>query len=214
MTTPLIEQVRKVGGVSPDKSNATSDWQELGREYRRAGFKGVICANGRGRDAEDIFVDLDPDVRADAEYLAGRETGTGGSHHVLLDALTRELHRLGRNGRGATKQSILDENADLRETIQAMECELDTLGREMWALRARYEPDADGILSLADFSPQSVRKGRESLGLTQEQAARRIGVTWITLSRWETGKTRPASPAHIRALNVLMNEAKTGTAPF
>jgi len=191
MTTPLIEQVRKFGGVSPDKSNAIGDWYELGREYRRAGFKGVIWANGRGRDAEDIFVDLNPDIQAAAEYLAGRETGTGGSHHVLLDALTRELHRIGRNGRSATKQSILDENADLRETIQAMECELDTLGREMWALRARYEPDADGIPSLADFSPQSVRKARESLGLTQVQAALRIGVAPLTLSRWETGKSRP-----------------------
>ena len=114
-----------------------------------------------------------------------------------------------------TKPTALDWSKAIAETPEPVPMEA-----EIWALRARYEPDAEDIPSPADFSPQSVRQARESLGLTQVQAARRIGVTWITLSRWENGKTRPASPAHIRALNVLMNEAKaerkknTGTVPF
>jgi transcriptional regulator with XRE-family HTH domain len=36
-----------------------------------------------------------------------------------------------------------------------------------------------------------VRRLRERLGLTQEQSARLLGVTWTTVSRWERSQARP-----------------------
>ncbi len=37
------------------------------------------------------------------------------------------------------------------------------------------------------LSPQEIRRGRESLGLTQKQLAQNLQVCEATLSRWETG---------------------------
>ncbi|MFQ5914168.1 MAG: hypothetical protein ACE5JS_13395 [Nitrospinota bacterium] len=82
MTTPLIQQVKKCGGISPKRSEPAVEFEELGREYRAFGLHGVIYANGKGRGADDIWADLDPDIQADAEYMAARETGTGGSNHA------------------------------------------------------------------------------------------------------------------------------------
>lgn len=37
------------------------------------------------------------------------------------------------------------------------------------------------------FSAHQVRALRRSLGLTQTQFGKRMGVTWVTVSRWENG---------------------------
>ena len=37
-----------------------------------------------------------------------------------------------------------------------------------------------------------VKDLRTKLGLTQEQFAARIGVTWSTVNRWENGRGRPS----------------------
>lgn len=51
---------------------------------------------------------------------------------------------------------------------------------------------------------QSYRKERESVGLTQEQMARILGVSPATVSRWESGAREPggkSSLAYIKTLN-------------
>jgi len=40
-----------------------------------------------------------------------------------------------------------------------------------------------------------IRGLRRQLGLTQSQLAERLGVTLVTVSRWETGQARPNSLA-------------------
>lgn len=42
----------------------------------------------------------------------------------------------------------------------------------------------------SDFS-DDFRRGRLHLGLTQEQAAQRIGVSKTTVQNWESGRTEP-----------------------
>jgi len=54
---------------------------------------------------------------------------------------------------------------------------LDTSGRT-------FRPTTDNL-------PESVRALRKSLNLTQHQLAERLGVTYVTVSRWETGQVRP-----------------------
>lgn len=43
--------------------------------------------------------------------------------------------------------------------------------------------------------PQRIKEWRERKGLTQEQAATRIGVTLGTFCRWEKGKRSPTGLA-------------------
>ncbi len=48
---------------------------------------------------------------------------------------------------------------------------------------------------------------RTTLGLTQEQFAARIGVTFSTVNRWENGKGTPSPLAMLR-IEELQNELK------
>lgn len=57
--------------------------------------------------------------------------------------------------------------------------------------------DKSGDLAL------QVRCLRHKLGLTQEQFAAKVGVTFPTVNRWENGKTKP-SPLALERLRELM----------
>lgn len=48
---------------------------------------------------------------------------------------------------------------------------------------------------------------RTALKLTQAQFGERVGVSWMTILRWENGKSAPASEAHKRALQEIADEA-------
>lgn len=48
-----------------------------------------------------------------------------------------------------------------------------------------------------------IRRHRAYRGLTQEELASHIGVKFITVSRWETGKTEPTITQMINILEVL-----------
>jgi len=56
---------------------------------------------------------------------------------------------------------------------------------------------------------EMVRKLRTKLGLTQEQFAAKIGVTWSTVNRWENGRGNP-SPLAIRRIEELREGVKCG----
>jgi transcriptional regulator with XRE-family HTH domain len=48
-----------------------------------------------------------------------------------------------------------------------------------------------------------IRELRSKLGMTQEQFAAKVGVTFSTVSRWESGKSKP-SPLPMRQIEELM----------
>lgn len=48
-----------------------------------------------------------------------------------------------------------------------------------------------------------IRELRSKLGMTQEQFAVKVGVTFSTVNRWESGKSKP-SPLTIRQIEELM----------
>ncbi|MFA6424728.1 MAG: helix-turn-helix transcriptional regulator [Phycisphaerae bacterium] len=45
---------------------------------------------------------------------------------------------------------------------------------------------------------EMVKRLREALGLTQEQFAAKVGVTFSTVNRWENGKGKPSPLAMLR----------------
>ncbi len=55
--------------------------------------------------------------------------------------------------------------------------------------------------------PNLIKKLRNKLGLTQEQFAAKIGVTFSTVNRWENGKGKP-SPLAIRQIMELKKKLK------
>ena len=52
-----------------------------------------------------------------------------------------------------------------------------------------------------------IRKLRIALGLTQEQFAAKVGVTYSTVNRWENNKAKP-SPLAMLKIKQLQNELK------
>ena len=52
---------------------------------------------------------------------------------------------------------------------------------------------------------RKIRELRSKLGLTQEQFAAKVGVTFSTVNRWESGKSKP-SPLAMRRIAELTNE--------
>ena len=52
-----------------------------------------------------------------------------------------------------------------------------------------------------------IRKLRTNFGLTQEQFAAKVGVTYSTVNRWENDKAKP-SPLALQKIEELQNELK------
>jgi DNA-binding transcriptional regulator YiaG len=57
------------------------------------------------------------------------------------------------------------------------------------------------------MTANEIRKLRESLELTQEQFAKRIGATRGTIARWELGTAKPKG-LYLQALEKLKTKAK------
>lgn len=47
-------------------------------------------------------------------------------------------------------------------------------------------------LLYAILTNMDIKKIRKDLGLTQEDFARKVGVSWSTVARWEAGKGHPS----------------------
>jgi DNA-binding transcriptional regulator YiaG len=54
---------------------------------------------------------------------------------------------------------------------------------------------------------RTIRELRAKLGLTQEQFAAKVGVTWSTVNRWENGRGRP-SPLAMRQIKQLQGQGE------
>jgi DNA-binding transcriptional regulator YiaG len=52
-----------------------------------------------------------------------------------------------------------------------------------------------------------IRKLRETLGLTQEEFAEKIGAGRVTIARWESGQSKPTG-LYLRALEKLQATVK------
>ena len=63
---------------------------------------------------------------------------------------------------------------------------------------------------MSDAEAAQIKQLREVLGMTQEELAREMGVSFSTVSRWETGRGSP-SPLARRRLEELRARIKPGT---
>jgi putative transcriptional regulator len=58
------------------------------------------------------------------------------------------------------------------------------------------------LITQADF-PQLIRNLRKKTGLTQEKFATKLGVTLLTINRWENGRAK-ASPLAMQKVEELL----------
>ena len=143
-----------------------------------------------------MFPDLDLDLQEQCLAVAS-------TNHPLIDGLTHELDRIRRqrDRYGRVDLSALPEH--VQEYIQGLET-------ACMDLRSRIEellPDTSTLPDVTEFSADCIRQARECLGLTQAQAAVRLGASVPTLNRWENSRTIPVSPAHIRAIGAMVGDA-------
>ena len=63
-----------------------------------------------------------------------------------------------------------------------------------------------------DTLSKKIKELRTNLGLTQEQFAAKLGVTFTTVNRWENNKAKP-SPLALQKIEELQNKLKQNKRP-
>jgi DNA-binding transcriptional regulator YiaG len=58
------------------------------------------------------------------------------------------------------------------------------------------------------MEPEKIIEMRKSLGLSQESFAHRVGVSWVTVNRWENGYQKPSPLAVEKILRVQSEEMR------
>ncbi len=71
----------------------------------------------------------------------------------------------------------------------------------MFLLTGDYSMSAEARKDISKM----IRKLRAAFGLTQEQFAAKVGVTYSTVNRWENGKGKPSPLAMLR-IKELQNQ--------
>jgi putative transcriptional regulator len=59
--------------------------------------------------------------------------------------------------------------------------------------------------------PETVKEVRRQLGLSQEELAHALGVSFATVNRWENGKTEPSKLAQRQFEQFCKNQVKKGS---
>jgi DNA-binding transcriptional regulator YiaG len=54
-----------------------------------------------------------------------------------------------------------------------------------------------------DCRPEQIKEIRKQLNLSQEEFAKKLGVSFTSVNRWENGQTKPSKLARRQILNLL-----------
>ncbi|WP_332739984.1 helix-turn-helix transcriptional regulator [Hydrogenophaga sp.] len=151
---------------------------------------------------------------------------------TFADSLKKEIARVARKELrdeiGAVRKASLaqrSEIAALKKQVKAMQSELNRLGK-MRAEPARAAPITTSAASAAAprgkpgrkvvFTAERLKTQRARLGLTQEQMARLLGVSSLSIWKWESGGAVPRAsrvPKILQLLALGKREALARVAP-
>lgn len=131
----------------------------------------------------------------------------------LQSALREEIQRLARKEVraevGAMKQTVTQQRkdiAELKRRNKSLESAVAFLqGREKKRLKAG--PAKDAPPEGSRFSMRSLKAQRRRAGVSQEEYARLVGVSRLSIYNWESGRTKPG-PKHLAALVALRGLGK------
>lgn len=131
---------------------------------------------------------------------------------VLKSEITRVSRKAVRGETQALKQSITQyrtQIADLKRRLQALEQQVRRMGKtagEAGATQADEEPSAK-----IRFSAKSLAAQRRRLGLSAAALARLLGVSALSVYKWESGNTRPRAK-QIQAIAALRSMGRRDVA--
>ena len=123
----------------------------------------------------------------------------------MESAMREEFLKLARREVKAAVDPVMRQVRELRRELVALRR---IVGVQARALKPPDLPDvpdpADQAVEQSRFSPGLVKKLRKKLGVNQAQLARLAGVSPHTVSKWESGKSRPRGK--IRATLVALRQ--------
>jgi DNA-binding transcriptional regulator YiaG len=112
---------------------------------------------------------------------------------VLKSEISRVSRKEARGETQALKKSVSQyraQIADLRRRMQALEQQVRRLGKVTTRIAAPKEAGAEPQAHLR-FSAKGLAAQRKRLGLSAAAVAKLLGVSALSVYKWESGKTRP-----------------------
>jgi DNA-binding transcriptional regulator YiaG len=128
---------------------------------------------------------------------------------VLKSEISRVARKELRGETQSLKKSITQyraQIADLKRRMQALEQQVKKLGKSA-ARAAPQEEDSGGDGRQIRFSAKSLAAQRRRLGLSAAALARVLGVSALSVYKWEGGNTRPRAK-QIEAIAALRKMGK------
>lgn len=133
----------------------------------------------------------------------------------VMSALKSEITRLARKEAKRVVAPVQRASANYRGLIAGLRKQIDALQNEVAALR-RAAPKAERALAAQEpqgrfwITGKGVRALRKRLGLTQAQFGKLVGVSVVTVVKWEahTGKTPIRLKAAIARLQAIRKMGK------
>ena len=112
---------------------------------------------------------------------------------VLKSEISRVSRKEVRGETQALKKSVSQyrsQIADLKRRMQALEQQVKRLGKATAKAAPEAAADAEGGTRVR-YSAKSLAAQRRRLGLSAASLARLLGVSALSVYKWESGKTRP-----------------------
>ena len=118
----------------------------------------------------------------------------------FVTAIKDEIRRLAKREIKVDTSSTKGAVAQFRRDIAQMKRELRAQAKEIAFLKAQErkrlgqpQPADEDVLEGVRFSARSAKAQRQRLGLSQQDYARLVGVSSMTIYNWESGNSRPRS---------------------
>lgn len=112
---------------------------------------------------------------------------------VLKDEIRRLAKKEIKSATGATKQAVAQHRRDialLKRLVHVQQKEIRFL-KTQESKRLKQPPTAEEPAEGQRFSARSVRAQRQRLGLSAADFAKLVGVSGLTIYKWEKGQGRP-----------------------
>lgn len=127
---------------------------------------------------------------------------------ILKSEISRVARKEVRGETQALKKSVSQyrsQIADLKRRMQALEQQIKRLGKAT-AKAAPAQTEEEGAANLR-FSAKGLAAQRRRLGLSAASVAKLLGVSTLSVYKWESGKTRPRAK-QIEAIATLRGMGK------
>ena len=121
---------------------------------------------------------------------------------TVAAVLKQEMQRIARREARARTRRLDETIAELRKRVRSQQREIERLRSAVnkRATTGAHARPSGAALATAEWERDTVRRTRDALGMTQKELAQLLGVSPITISFWETGRTTPRAKQRVKIL--------------